>query len=45
MDSIEKHLYEEPKDGENKGNNNLQGIEEEEINENYEPIENKETAV
>ena len=44
---LEKHLYEEPEDVENKDNNgNLQGIEEEEeMNENYESMENKETTV
>ena len=45
MDPIEKHLYEQPEDRENKDNNNFQGIEEEEMNENYEPMENKEAAV
>ena len=45
IDPLEKHLYEEPEDIENKDNNdNLQGIEEE-LNENYEPMENKETMV
>ena len=45
MDQLEKHLYEEPEDVENKDNNgNLQGIEEEEMNENCEPMENKETT-
>ena len=44
IDPLGKHLYQEPEDIENKDNNgNLQGIEEE-INENYEPIENKETT-
>ena len=43
MDLIEKHLYEEPEDRENEDYNNLQSIEEEEeeMNENYEPMENK----
>ena len=42
---LEKHLYEEPEDIENKDNNsNLQGIEEE-MNKNYEPVENKEITV
>ena len=46
MDPLGKHLYEEPEDIENKDNNgNLQGIVEEEMNENYEPMENKETTV
>ena len=47
IDPLEKHLYEEPEDVENKDNNsNLHGIEEEEdMNENYEPLENKETTV
>ena len=40
IDLLEKHLYEEPEDIENKDNNgNLQGIEE------YKPMENKETMV
>ena len=39
MNPLEKHLYEEPEDIENKDNNgNLQGIKEEDMNENYEPI-------
>ena len=45
MDPIEKHLYEEPEDRENEDNDNLKGLEEEEMNENYEPMENKETVV
>ena len=46
MNPLEKHLYEEPEDVENKNNNgNLEGIEEEEMNENYKPMENKETMV
>ena len=46
MNPLEKHLYEQPEDVENKDNNgNLQAIEEEEMNENYEPMENKETTV
>ena len=37
MDPLEKHLHVEPEDVENKNNDgNLQGIEEEEMNENYE---------
>ena len=46
MDPLQMHLYEEPEDIENKYNNgNLQGNEEEEMNKNYEPMENKETTV
>ena len=47
MNLLQKHLYEEAEDIENKDNNgNLQGIEEEEeIIENYEPMKNKETMV
>ena len=45
IDPLETHLYKEPEDIENKDNNgNLQGFEEE-MNEKYEPMENKETTV
>ena len=42
MDPLEKYLYEEPEDvGSEDHNGNLQGIEEEEMNENYEPMEKR----
>ena len=45
IDPLEKHLYEEPEDIENKDRNgSLQGTEEE-MNKNNEPMENDETMV